>query len=306
MGTLTANMTFLRRGNAQVKLNLAVLAATSLIVLTACGHAGPVAQQSSHSNEFQSDMMSSCGPAVVRGSAEVRLVGETLYYRGPMNSNANDRLFSLYEEAESKPTSLVVTSGGGDICLGMQLGEWVHANKLDVKIPSRCFSACANYILTAGNSVELGADAQIGWHGSPIFDDLIEGTPAGATRWERVQASLMESGLEQHQIEAYWHDIRLRNRRFFSRVKVNPLITVPSLLSDENTQVLTSAHKGNSDSALYYLTLEDMAELGLDVSVIDGARWNPPVESNLIRVALLEGIETYLKLVAYQLEKFPH
>ena len=71
----------------------------------------------------------------------------------------NLRLFELYAKATPRPRLLKVTSSGGDITLGMELGEWVFRNGLDVEVVDHCFSSCANYVFTAGKAKYLNPDA---------------------------------------------------------------------------------------------------------------------------------------------------
>jgi hypothetical protein len=64
-----------------------------------------------------------CGP--VRPPVAVSLEEpDILVYKGGLSKEANERLFKLYKNARVKPHLLKITSGGGDIDLGMDLGEW--------------------------------------------------------------------------------------------------------------------------------------------------------------------------------------
>ena len=65
-----------------------------------------------------------------------------LVYRGSLSSEANKRVFELYDKAIVKPQLLRITSEGGDVNLGMDLGEWIFRNQLDVEIVDHCFSSC--------------------------------------------------------------------------------------------------------------------------------------------------------------------
>ena len=42
------------------------------------------------------------------------------------------------ESAKKKPKSLVISIPGGEIGAGMELGEWIHINKLNIEIKTRC------------------------------------------------------------------------------------------------------------------------------------------------------------------------
>jgi len=89
-----------------------------------------------------------------------------LVYEGGIDSHANSRLFKAYDLSSYKPTRLVVSSVGGDIEAGLELGEWVRDNHLEVEVDKVCASSCANYVFTAGSRKILSSDSIILWHGS--------------------------------------------------------------------------------------------------------------------------------------------
>lgn len=104
--------------------------------------------------------------------AVVYLSEGELQYAGFTDTDANQRLFALYEGLKDKPTVLAIRSRGGDVVPGMELGAWVHAHKLDVKVMEFCLSSCANYVFTAGANKIVSSHATIGFHGglsSPQF-----------------------------------------------------------------------------------------------------------------------------------------
>lgn len=88
-----------------------------------------------------------------------------LNYVGNLDEKANQRLFTLYDGLKDKPTVLAVRSRGGDVVPGMDLGDWVHAHKLNVKVMEFCLSSCANYVFTAGAQKIVGSNAMIAVHG---------------------------------------------------------------------------------------------------------------------------------------------
>ena len=63
----------------------------------------------------------------------------TLIYKGTITFDENSAAFALYDRSTIKPTTIEITSLGGGINAGLQLGEWIVANKLDVSIPKYCF-----------------------------------------------------------------------------------------------------------------------------------------------------------------------
>jgi len=88
-----------------------------------------------------------------------------LHYVGPIDEQANARLFALYDGLQDKPDTLAIRSEGGSTTQGLALGEWVRDHKLDVKVLEYCLSSCANYVFPAGRHKKVSNFAIIGLHG---------------------------------------------------------------------------------------------------------------------------------------------
>jgi len=116
---------------------------------------------------------------LVIGCANLKIIGESdqntevyvgikngnIIYRGEITETSNNVIFSLFNGAELKPSRLVITSNGGEIGAGMDLGRWVKDNKLDVEVKGACASSCANYVFPAANTKYLRKDSILIWHG---------------------------------------------------------------------------------------------------------------------------------------------
>jgi len=90
-----------------------------------------------------------------------------LHYVGELDGAANGRLFALYDTLPEKPTVLSIRSRGGPVQHGMELGRWVRAHKLDIKVLEYCMSSCANYVFPAAQHKTVSNFAVIGLHGGP-------------------------------------------------------------------------------------------------------------------------------------------
>lgn len=254
-----------------------------------------------------------CAAAVVVGCSsqpeytDVWIEGDEIHYIGEMDADRNQRLFALYEQARKKPSTLAVSSPGGSVQHGLELGEWVYANALSVRISNQCVSSCANYVFTAAKSVTLAPDALIYWHGSPIFDDMVEGTVRGQTRWESIRRSLESRGMSASEVSSYWKEIRRRNREFFKTVGVSPLITVALNLADGRSQsngVNFSSHRRWA----YYLSIDDMAVFGRDnVHVQYGSDWspanNPLFKDGIVRLDLATDVANRMADIQTSLDR---
>ncbi len=117
--------------------------------------------------------------------AKVKQDGDIIYYQGQLNQADNQRVEELLSYDTGLITRLVITSGGGNVDLGMDLAEIVRKNHLDVEVPKFCFSSCANYVFMAGDVKLLGKDAILGWHGDAAsakwsdedIRDMLKDTP---------------------------------------------------------------------------------------------------------------------------------
>ena len=99
-------------------------------------------------------------------SPTVYLDGDVARYEGRITSSGNLRLASLLSEYDGIQW-LEIESVGGEVDQGMDLGEIVFANNLNVRVIGRgCASSCANYVFVAGKKKEIASGALLVWHGS--------------------------------------------------------------------------------------------------------------------------------------------
>jgi hypothetical protein len=191
-------------------------------------------------------MLSSCGSA--RHATTVRQAPDALVYQGTLTKGVNARVFRLYADARVKPRLLRVTSDGGDVQLGMDLGEWIIRNGLDVEIVDHCYSSCANYVFAAGRTKFLNPDSILLWHGGAHQPGL-----------EEQLAQAGEAG------KAFVEAWRKRERGFFETIHVDQAIT---------TYGQTAAHVVRPpNTAGYDYSIEDMAKFGITNVVEKGGTW---------------------------------
>lgn len=169
-----------------------------------------------------------CVPGLVHASAHADetaqvYVGEgELTYDGYLDAQAIRHLFALYDGLKDKPTTLAIRSRGGDVVLGMALGEWVHAHKLDVKVMELCLSSCANYVFTAGQRKIVSSHAMIGFHGGLSSKEVDIG---GARKREYDAMTAAEKAAYQAAIRREVQPQRDRETAFFDRIGVRQDIT---------------------------------------------------------------------------------
>ncbi len=157
--------------------------------------------------------------------ATVSYEGHSLIYRGYLSSEGNQRLKRLYETLSPAPQNLLIESRGGEINLGMDLGEWVLEKRLNVIVDKYCLSSCANYIFTAGAAKTLHSQAVLGFHGgayqnsiNALTDEELTGFFPNLSPAERLAKK--QEIIEQSQ--AYLLQAQAREKRFFAHIGVDP------------------------------------------------------------------------------------
>ncbi len=195
-------------------------------------------------------------PLVTQAAAEdavVTIQGEKIHYVGELTSKGVNQVATLLE-AHPGVRVLAINSVGGEIGKGIDLGQIVLRNGLDVHVTgSMCTSSCANYVFTAGRHKVIEPGAVVVWHGSAIQKGLFE--------FEKLDMSFFRDayGRDMNWIERVamrwklWRYARLMKRRqaaFFDLIGVNPEVTVYGQLRGCECQ--------------WTFSPEDMARFGVD------------------------------------------
>lgn len=169
----------------------------------------------------------------------VALDGEAVVVQGRIDRDLVQRALPLLQEPAV--TRLVITSGGGLVDAALDLAEAVHARHLDVEVPSRCLSSCANYVFPAGRHKLLARPGAVGWHGTMAHVLYLQAS--GQEHWSEVE-------IEQAR------QLARREQAFYERIGVDGFVAwfakLPPYGVDE----------------FYTLSPADMARFGIrDVTV---------------------------------------
>ena len=153
-------------------------------------------------------------------ATEVWVNRQGIHYQGSFSKAANQALFQAYQAASPKPQVLWITSGGGDINLAMDVGDFVLEHQLDVRVKTLCFSSCANYVLTSAKKAVVDHRACVGFHGSVLESQL------DRLALERLPSlsSAQKDSLSQ-KFSSYLLQAKRRETRFFRARKVDHKIT---------------------------------------------------------------------------------
>lgn len=201
--------------------------------------------------------------------AKVSLDGKTLHYVGEISQENNTKFQALYEQAKDKPTLLAITSGGGNIDLGMDLADLVLEYNLDVRVDTFCFSSCANYVFTSGHHKWLGANAILGWHGDAAsaywrdsdIDNMVGHLtePRRSQEWQR---------LRQHYNDVIKRAI-LREKALFQRLGIDHSLLTIGLRSDIAKIAIERQARG------WTMSPEQLLIMGLTNIKSDATPWYP-------------------------------
>jgi hypothetical protein len=210
---------------------------------------------------------------------DISISGTSITYTGAISQAANQFLFSLVEQADTKPTTLIITSKGGDADAGLDLGRWVFESQLDVHVSSFCGSSCANYVFPAARRKFVEETAMVAWHGGATQAGLAETPVCEDPGWFK-EVFNCDAEAFQAMIVKTLSDWRAKEKKFFEDIGVDQRITV--LGQDPELAC------GVDDSATgWYYSIEDLARLGVDRVEVLGDEWTPMPPSERIEVCKL-------------------
>lgn len=213
-----------------------------------------------------------------RGASETRVELDAdgrLVYVGEITDAANVKAKDIYARVAVKPETFVVTSPGGSIEAGLDLGEWIVESGLVVEVDRLCASSCANYVFVAGREKRLRRHSLLLWHGSA---------------WQRSFDRFADPDHPDFREE--FVELREREVSFFDRIGVDNLITVYG----QTVRLPVTAYLRplvRRPLQGYDYDLEDMRRMGVTgIELVDGEwnwreEWSVPVR----RVSLPEDYE---------------
>lgn len=205
-----------------------------------------------------------------------------LNYIGGLSQDANRRVFALYDGAVNKPAVLSIRSKGGLTGAGMELGSWVHARKLTVKVMEYCFSSCANYVFTAAPRKVVSNFAVIGYHGglnSATFDldastqAMLAALPVDdrPKALQKIEESIRHGLVKDREAEA----------AFFGKIGVERRITT---LGQEGDAAAAQSDK----SVGWTFSVAGFSRLGVDAIEVINPPWRPRFVNMDAEVTLIE------------------
>ena len=89
---------------------------------------------------------------------------QVLRYDGDLTEDGLAEFKRVFTENKQTVKWLDIRSKGGEINTGMDFGDFIHSQGLNVSVTEYCLSSCANYVFTAAASKKIGKYALIGFH----------------------------------------------------------------------------------------------------------------------------------------------
>lgn len=189
-----------------------------------------------------------------------------LSYDGDLTEDGFLEFQRIFSENKQLVKWVDIKSKGGEINVGMDFGDFIHSQGLNLSVAEYCLSSCANYVFTAAASKKIGKYALIGFHGgasSQSFDDTQLEEQIRSFPPEQ-QAELRRQMMAQ--LQAYLERSEQRERAYFKKIGVNQQITTLG-----QAQAYTERYKAKEYIGWYY-TVADLEKLGVkNITVI-----NPP------------------------------
>lgn len=216
---------------------------------------------------FSAALLALSSPAMAAGddTTQVYFSNGQLEYVGSINQKANQQLFALYDSLAAKPAVLSIRSPGGEVNAGMDLGSWVRAHKLNVRVMEFCLSSCANYVFPAGIEKIVSNFAMIGYHGGPGKLEKLTLDESAQKIYDALPPDQQKALMAE--VASISQQGGRREAQYFEQLGVRADIS-----SLGQSQRYDQFVKANPNAAGWTYSLEDFARLGVrDISVI-----NPP------------------------------
>lgn len=205
----------------------------------------------------------------------------SIFIHGKLTPTLLDDFKKLTAGMDLHGKRIIIRSLGGNLLIGIELGNMIFDNQMDIEIDGICMSACANYLFTAANNKVLSEKSGLIFHGGMTQKNLAE-KYINPDLWgpddteASVHADLTPAEISELRKVIIDHDA-LKNlyaselhteTQFFNKIGVNQLITVYGQLGPYEEK-----YKSRNSIGFIY-DIADLNKLGVsNISVKDGKRW---------------------------------
>jgi len=214
----------------------------------------------------------------------VSLNSETnvIKYRGKVNFDNYEALINAYNSAEIKPKWIDIRSTGGSMIAGIQIGHFIHKNKLNIYVNNYCMSSCANYVFVAAKKKRLSPHALVVYHGGVLQANAEDNYETFRNYRNKKQVGIAgkESSVKRGdpRIKKYFKcsnketcfdEMRTMVLDFYAQLGVDPYITTYG----QQGHFLETYHSYRYDG--FYYDIETMKSMGVSNIKVKGGSWTP-------------------------------
>jgi hypothetical protein len=195
---------------------------------------------------------------MARGEPTITIEGATVTYEGPISDENIEQFLNAVKGKQL--TTLVISSGGGEINAGMKMGSWVYDNGIDVVVEKMCMSSCANYVFPAGRSKIINKGAIVAWHGSILQESVMSDEDVRKSAKEAYD-TLPESMKQTRSLDEWTRSAIEQTRAYKAASTTNQSAFFKKIGVDEFICRVGSEKYGVKD--FYILSVEDMKRFGV-------------------------------------------
>jgi len=196
---------------------------------------------------------------------------EIMTLNGPLNVESSKEFFAMMSP---KVNTLVLTSTGGDVESGLQIGQHIYQNKINIIVKGYCASSCANYLFVAGYTKTVIQNSWVGWHGAvtPMLKELPE--------------MFKKAGLDNKQIALHMKKFLKFSKdelMFYRQLGINSKLLSDSHIMGENKKIIKQMEEGQYKAYMWCPNRSVLESYGLK-----GIKefWYPKTKQNLIKLGL--------------------
>ncbi len=195
-------------------------------------------------------------------------LAETVTYQGDISSTQNRDFFKRVQDRAID--RLVITSAGGEVEAGIELGLWVFKQQLTLEVRDYCFSSCANYVFPAAARKIIRPNAVVAWHGN--YQHLYETGLWRDDIAKRIQRTGESRAIARQKVLAQVQRLVKQEKVFFKTIGVDQYLTWIGKMPPY------------SASNYYFLAPADMARFG--VRQVQAPEDYPSTDTSKYNVAL--------------------
>ena len=206
-------------------------------------------------------------------SAELSNIGSTVVFNGIIDDSSYNLFRRTVAASDAVIKTVQIRSYGGEASLSIEMAEWIYSQGIDVVVEDYCFSACANYIFTAGRNKVIKDGSIIGWHGSSLTSEYIA-NDQGITLDEQLKQefdTFMEDAPINVESAAHYQALLNQSKRYslkqideerkvLEEIGVNPELMTYGFLSENHEAMHTP---DNHHYSLWTFSIEDMRKFGV-------------------------------------------